>query len=68
MGLSFFVLKRGDRTLLGHTGSQAGFRSFLYFNPLTSTTIIAAFNTTNFATPASALYRTMHDAALGLLW
>jgi CubicO group peptidase (beta-lactamase class C family) len=68
MGLSFFVLKRGDSTLLGHTGSQAGFRSFLYFNPVTSTAVIAAFNTTNFAQPASAQFRAMQDAALGLLW
>ncbi len=68
MGLSFFVLKRGDKTLLGHTGSQAGFRSFLYFNPVTSTVVIAAFNSTNFAAPARAQYTAMQDAALGLLW
>ena len=68
MGLSFFVLKKGDKTVLGHTGSQAGFRSFLYFNPLTSSAVIAAFNTTNFAQSARTPYRTMEDAALGLIW
>ena len=33
MGLSFFVLDRDGQRILGHTGSQAGFRSFYYFNP-----------------------------------
>ena len=68
MGLSFFVLKRGDRVLLGHTGSQAAFRAFFYFNPVTSTAIIAAFNTTHLSSPAGAEYRAMMDAALALLW
>lgn len=68
MGLSFFVIERDGRRLIGHTGSQAGFRSFLYFNPATSTAIIASFNTTNYARPATALYTRMHDAALELLW
>ena len=54
-------------TILGHTGSQAGFRSFLYFNPATSAAIIAAFNTTNEATPARSAYARMYDAALALL-
>jgi CubicO group peptidase (beta-lactamase class C family) len=67
MGLSFFVLDRGGTTLLGHTGSQAGFRAFLYFNPATSAAVVAAFNTTNFASPASAAYQRMHEAALALI-
>ena len=62
-----FILKRGDATILGHTGSQAGFRSFLYFNPATSTAVIAAFNTTNSAAPASAAFTRMQTAALELL-
>ena len=66
IGLSFFILDRGGTTILGHTGSQAGFRSFFYFNPATSTGVIAAFNTTNSATPASAAYRAMHEAAIQL--
>ena len=32
MGLSFFVIDRDGRRILGHTGSQAGFRSFFYFS------------------------------------
>lgn len=47
MGLSTFIIKHGEATLLGHTGSQAGFRAFLYFNPATSTAVICAFNTTS---------------------
>ena len=35
MGLSFFVLDRNGQRILGHTGSQAGFRSFYYFDPET---------------------------------
>jgi CubicO group peptidase (beta-lactamase class C family) len=51
MGLSFFLAPRngssGSVTLVGHTGSQAGFRAFVEFNPLTGTAIIAAFNTSH---------------------
>ena len=67
MGLSFFVIDRGGTRLLGHTGSQAGFRSFYYFNPATKAAIIAAFNTTNYAAPAAAAQRRMQDMALDLL-
>jgi len=47
MGLSFFLAPRGSITFVGHTGSQAGFRAFLEFNPLTGTAIISAFNTSH---------------------
>ncbi|HKE57585.1 MAG TPA: serine hydrolase domain-containing protein [Pyrinomonadaceae bacterium] len=51
MGLSFFLAPRngssGSVTFIGHTGSQAGFRAFLEFNPLNGTGIIAAFNTSH---------------------
>ena len=67
MALSFFVIHRGPATIIGHTGSQAGFRSFLFFNPATSATVIAAFNTTNEAAPARAAYARMYEAALALL-
>jgi len=67
MGLSFFVLDRGGQKILGHTGSQAGFRSFYYFDPLTQTGVIAVFNTSNSAAPASKLQRQVADAALALL-
>jgi CubicO group peptidase (beta-lactamase class C family) len=67
MGLSFFVRDRNGQRILGHTGSQAGFRSFYYFVPANGMAVIAVFNTTNFAAPASALQRRMVEAALDLL-
>lgn len=67
MGLSFFVLDRNGTRLLGHTGSQAGFRSFFYFNPATSVAIVAAFNTTNYVSAAAAAQGRMNAAALDLL-
>lgn len=67
MGLSFFVRDRNGQRILGHTGSQAGFRSFFYFDPARGSAIIAAFNTTNSAAPASAAQRRMQEAALDLL-
>jgi hypothetical protein len=45
MGLGFMVSKPGAPLLVGHTGSQAGFTSFVYVNPRTAMAIIAAFNT-----------------------
>lgn len=67
MGLSFFIRDRNGQRILGHTGSQAGFRSFFYFDPATGVAVIAAFNSTNFTAPASALQRRMVEAALDLL-
>jgi CubicO group peptidase (beta-lactamase class C family) len=67
MGLSFFVLDHSGVRLLGHTGSQAGFRSFFYFNPANGSAIVAAFNTTNYTSPATAAQRRMNQAALDLL-
>jgi len=67
MGLSFFVLDRNGQRILGHTGSQAGFRSFYYFDPVAQTGVIAVFNTSNSAAPASKLQSQVTDAALALL-
>ena len=67
MGLSFFIRDRNGQRILGHTGSQAGFRSFFYFDPKNGSAIIAAFNTTNTASPASAAQRRMQEAAFDLL-
>src|SRR5215813_10236596 len=51
MVLSFFLAPRnlssGSVTFIGHTGSQAGFRAFLEFNPVDGTAVIAAFNTSH---------------------
>jgi CubicO group peptidase (beta-lactamase class C family) len=71
VGLSFFrrELGEGAGRLIGHTGSQAGFLSFLYFNPATSTGIVATFNTNGSPRPApsSTAYRTILDAAIKLI-
>ena len=47
MGLSTYIIKRGEATILGHTGGQAFYRGYLYFNPATSAAVIYAFNTTS---------------------
>ena len=69
IGLSFFVLHRAQRRFVGHTGSQAGFRSFFYLDPETRTAVIAAFNTSNEVTPerSAAGFNAVRDAALAML-
>lgn len=69
MGLSFFILWRHRTRFVGHTGSQAGFRSFLYFEPTSRRAVLASFNTSNDVRPeASATgFRTIRDAALKLI-
>ena len=69
MGLSFFILWRGGTRFVGHTGHQAGFRSFFYINPATGGGVVAAFNTTNDADNerSEAGFRAVRDSALALL-
>jgi CubicO group peptidase (beta-lactamase class C family) len=67
MGLSFFIRDRNGQRILGHTGSQAGFRSFFHFDPKNGSAVIAAFNSTNVSAPANAAQRRMVEAALDLL-
>jgi CubicO group peptidase (beta-lactamase class C family) len=54
MGLSFFLYLRGTERIIGHTGSQAAFRAFLYFNPRTRRAVIAAYNTSSLTELAGA--------------
>jgi len=51
MGLSFFVLERAGKKLIGHTGEQAGFRSFVFLNPVARAGVIVCVNTTNNVRP-----------------
>lgn len=44
IGLGFFILRRNGTRTIGHTGSQAGFRSFFYLDPETGAGAIAVFN------------------------
>ena len=69
MGLSFFGVKRDGVTYMGHTGSQAGFRAFMYFDPMKHTAILVAFNTTKQRSTQGArdAQKAMMDAAFGLL-
>jgi CubicO group peptidase (beta-lactamase class C family) len=45
VGLGYFMEQRGGVRLIGHTGSQAAFRSFFWVHPESGLGIIAAFNT-----------------------
>jgi len=64
-GLSFFMFEESGSPLVGHTGDQAGFRSFLYLNPRTSAAIIGVINTGNDADPdgSAARWNEMNRAA-----
>lgn len=67
MGLSYFVRGSGNQRIIGHTGSQAGFRSFFYVNPATTTAVIAVFNSTNDVAPAQSGYQATVNAAFAML-
>lgn len=69
MGLSFFLRPAGRFTLVGHTGEQAGFRSFAYFNPETRAAVIGVVNTTNDARPEESgrAFTAALEAAVGVL-
>jgi hypothetical protein len=63
------MVKRGQTTFVGHTGSQAGFRAFLFLNPATGAGVVAAFNTDSDlprGSGPSALQR-IRDQALELI-
>lgn len=45
MGLSYFLYDRGDRRVVGHTGTQRTFYSYFYVDPSAGVGVIAAFNT-----------------------
>jgi CubicO group peptidase (beta-lactamase class C family) len=47
VGLGFFSLEYEGRRIVGHTGDQAGYRSYVYFDPAASTGVILVFNTNN---------------------
>lgn len=45
MGLSFFLYDQDGVQVVGHTGSQAGFISFMYFDPIAKVGALFALNT-----------------------
>ena len=69
VGLSFFMLTRAGTRFVGHTGHQAGFRSFFYINPATRAAVIANFNTTNEAREEESTrgFNAIRDAALEVI-
>lgn len=69
IGLTFFVLWRGGRRFIGHTGHQAGFRSFFYIDPTTGAGVVANFNTASDAhnDVSEAGFAAIRDSALAVL-
>jgi len=69
MGMSFFISTRGAKKVVGHTGTQAGFRTFFYLDPATGDAVIGAFNTIDYADAAryEAGFREVRDGAWGVL-
>ena len=68
VGLSFFSVRHGRTTFVGHTGNQAGFRAFLFLNPATGEGIVAAFNTDSDLPAAQpSAFQRIRDAALELI-
>jgi CubicO group peptidase (beta-lactamase class C family) len=65
IGLSFFVVQGGSATFIGHTGSQAGFLAFIYFNPANGKAVVAALNTGSDLPPGKekSAFRTVREAA-----
>lgn len=49
MGLAFFIAGEGEDIVVGHTGGQAGFASFMYFSPRSGRGVVAGFNTAHAA-------------------
>ncbi len=56
-GLSFYLHRRGDRTIVGHTGEQSGFRTFFYLDPVSTTAVVGVLNTTNEARAEASAVR-----------
>jgi len=45
VGLGFFIWQKGTQRVVGHTGSQRGFRTFIYLDPSTRLSVIGVINT-----------------------
>ena len=53
MGLGFFLFDVNGHHLVGHTGDQGGFRSFMAFDPTSGEGVIGVVNTSNGVDPNS---------------
>jgi CubicO group peptidase (beta-lactamase class C family) len=69
VGLSFFVSNKGSTKIIGHTGEQAGFTSFVMNNPVTKESIIVVYNTINTrrGTVSGEEWTAVLDAGLALI-
>ncbi|HEY7612268.1 MAG TPA: serine hydrolase domain-containing protein [Gemmatimonadales bacterium] len=67
VGLGFFSLEHDGRRIIGHTGDQAGYRSYVYFDPGASTGVILVFNTTNDAGAGDREMAALAEDALAAL-
>jgi beta-lactamase class C len=67
VGLGFFSAEVDGRRIVGHTGDQAGYRSFVYFDPERRTGLVMVFNTTNDAAPGRARLQGLARAGIALL-
>jgi CubicO group peptidase (beta-lactamase class C family) len=68
MGLGFFVVDVAGRRFVGHTGTQAGYRSWVRLDPETATGYVIVVNTSNQSRRGTAPELTaMLQAAHGLL-
>jgi CubicO group peptidase (beta-lactamase class C family) len=54
MGLGFFLYDVNGRRLMGHTGDQGGFRSFMAFDPASGQGVIGVVNTSNDVDPQAS--------------
>jgi CubicO group peptidase (beta-lactamase class C family) len=67
VGLGFFSLEAGGRRIVGHTGDQAGYRSYVYLDPAAASGIILVFNTTNDGGAGERDMVELSRAAIGFL-
>jgi CubicO group peptidase (beta-lactamase class C family) len=69
MGQSLFVREVGGRRVVGHTGTQANFRSFFWLDPVTRTAVIGVVNTSHDVEgrASSARFEAMMTAAIRAL-
>ena len=68
MGLSFFIDDDDGRRVIGHTGTQANFRAFMFFDPEKRTAFLMVVNTSMAGSdPDAADVGVLMDAAYRLL-
>jgi CubicO group peptidase (beta-lactamase class C family) len=67
VGLGFFSMEADGRRIVGHTGDQAGYRSYIYLDPAASSGIVLVFNTTNDGGAGEREMAELSRAAIALL-